>query len=174
MWPHSAAPTQQCSRGCSPAGGLRDPSPSENPAQPGDPVCLPGQVRGGRPPLQTGVGGPGEDLWTRPPRCGHHAQHPGLGLQVRNVSICSPVFPVSCCPPLYMHFVKERETFSLITLSCLSLSLMQGSEQIQRGCPSAQRCSVHPGENPGQRPSCCKTLPSSWQPYLQVDKSMFR
>lgn len=62
--PHSAAPTQQCSFGCSSAGRLRDPSPPQNPAQPGDPVRIPGQVRGGCSPLQAGFGRLGEDFWT--------------------------------------------------------------------------------------------------------------
>lgn len=64
---HSAAPTQQRGCRCGPAGRLRDTGSPENPAQPGDPIRLTGQVRGGGAPLQAGLGGPGEDLWTRPP-----------------------------------------------------------------------------------------------------------
>lgn len=145
MWqPHSAAPTQQCGFGCSSAGRLRDPSPPKNPAQPGHPVRVPGQVRSGRPPLQAGTGGPGEDLRSRPPRRGHHAQHPGLSLQVR-LSLCQS------------HVVVKGTESSWAMTRVLSLILTQGSEQIQRGRPPAQRRSVHQGENLGQRPPCCKT-----------------
>ncbi|RXM90889.1 Kinesin light chain 1 [Acipenser ruthenus] len=60
----------------------QDPGSAPHPPQPGDPVRLPGALRGGRAALQAGLGGPGEDLGPRPSRCGHHAQHPGTRLQV--------------------------------------------------------------------------------------------
>lgn len=92
-----AGSRQRCSSS-RPAGRLWDPGPSEDPPQPGDPVRLPGQVRGGCAPLQTGPGGPGEDLWTRPPRRGHYAQHPGPRLQVSPVQSSL----TASCPPSKM------------------------------------------------------------------------
>lgn len=81
-WPCLCSPAaaQQRRRGC-PAGRLRDPSSTAHPAQPGHPVRLTGALRGGRAALQAGPGGPGEDFRPRPPGRGHHAQHPGLGVQ---------------------------------------------------------------------------------------------
>ena len=86
--PRSPAAAQQRGGGCA-AGRLRDPRAAAHAAQPGDPVRLAGPLRGGRAPLQAGPGGPGEDLGPRPPRRGHHAEHPGLGVQASTLVLFS-------------------------------------------------------------------------------------
>lgn len=78
----SAPPAQQRGGSC-PAGRLRDTRTLAHPPQPRHPVRLTGTLRGGCASLQAGAGGPGEDIGPRSPRCGHHAQHPGAGVQVR-------------------------------------------------------------------------------------------
>lgn len=89
----SPAATQQRRRRRA-AGRLRDPRAAAHAAQPGHPVRLAGPLRGGRAPLQAGAGGPGEDVRPRPPGCGHHAEHPGLGVQASTFHFILSISPV--------------------------------------------------------------------------------
>lgn len=54
-----SASSQQRSSRC-PAGRLRDSGPPSNATQPGHPVCVPGQIRGGSTAVQTGEGAAGK------------------------------------------------------------------------------------------------------------------
>lgn len=127
-------------RGGSAAGGLRDPGPPQDAAQPGNPVRLTGTLRGGSPTLQTSSGGSGEDVWTWPSGRGHHAQHPGPGLQVRGPGQFTVI-------PINQRVLLFKVIFTAFAL--------KGPEQIQRGGSPPEWRFGHQRENSGEGSSCC-------------------